>query len=125
MKGYVLLGRGRQLLEMPTVHWKQDLAHVPEHSRAMLRFMTEAHHQVRYLVVRGLAETGKPIEPGGISHRLGIPLEQVGSILDELEKKLFFLARNEQGAVTWAYPVTVEPTPHRLNFSTGERLYGA
>jgi hypothetical protein len=125
MKDYVLLGRGRQLLEMPAAHWQQDLAHVPEHSRELLRFMTEAHHQVRYLVVRGLAETGKPIEPGFIAERLALPLEQVAGILDELEKKLFFQARNEQGAVSWAYPVTVEPTPHRLNFSTGERLYGA
>jgi hypothetical protein len=125
MKNYVLLGRGSQLLEMPAAHWQQDLLHVPEHSREMLRFMTEAHHQVRYLVVRGMAETGKPIEPGFIAEKLKLPLGQVGDILDELEKKLFFLARDEQGAVSWAYPVTVAPTPHRLNFSTGERLYGA
>jgi len=46
-------------------------------------------------------------------------------ILDDLESKLFFLVRNGQDAVAWAYPVTAEPTPHRLNFSTGERLYGA
>jgi hypothetical protein len=52
-------------------------------------------------------------------------LTQITSILDELERKLFFLVKNEQGAVIWAYPVTVEPTPHRLNFNTGERLYAA
>ena len=125
MKNYVLLGRGKQMLEMPTTHWKKDLAHVPEHSRVLLRFMTEAHHQVRYFVVRELARTGKPIEPGFIAQRLKLPLGQVGDILDELEKKLFFLARDELGAVEWAYPVTVALTPHRLNFSTGERLYGA
>jgi hypothetical protein len=49
----------------------------------------------------------------------------VKSILEELERKLFFLVRNEQGAVAWAYPVTVEITPHRLDFNTGERIYGA
>jgi amino-acid N-acetyltransferase len=27
--------------------------------------------------------------------------------------------------VVWAYPVTAEPTPHKVTFSTGERLYGA
>ena len=36
-----------------------------------------------------------------------------------------FLFRNSQGAVTWAYPVTVEPTPHRVAFSTGEEVYAA
>jgi hypothetical protein len=54
-----------------------------------------------------------------------MPLTQVTDILEVLERKLFFLVRNEQGAVAWAYPVTVTPTPHKLNFSTGERLYAA
>jgi hypothetical protein len=60
-----------------------------------------------------------------ISQALQLPLEQVGAILDQLEKNLFFLVRNEQGAVVWAFPVTVEPTPHRLEFNTGEQLYAA
>jgi hypothetical protein len=49
----------------------------------------------------------------------------VKGILDELERNLFFLVRNAQGAVSWAYPVTVEPTPHQLRFHSGERLYAA
>jgi hypothetical protein len=125
MKDDVLLGRGRQMQAMPAVDWKRDLEHVPGHTREMLRFMTEAHHRVRCFVVSELARMGEPIAPATIAGRLDLPLGQVGGILDELERKLFFLARNEQGAVSWAYPVTVEPTPHRLNFSTGERLYGA
>jgi hypothetical protein len=36
-----------------------------------------------------------------------------------------FLFRNEEGAVTWAYPVTVERTPHRVSLSTGEQVYAA
>jgi hypothetical protein len=87
--------------------------------------MTEAHHQIRYFVVKELATTQKPIEPEFISEKLHMPLDQVKSILEELERKLFFLVRNQQGAVAWAYPVTVEITPHKLNFSSGERLYGA
>ncbi len=42
-----------------------------------------------------------------------------------LEKHMTFVFRNEQGAVTWAYPVTVDRTPHRVAFSTGERVYAA
>jgi hypothetical protein len=87
--------------------------------------MTEGHHQVRYFVVRELVDGGKPVEPQRISEKLNLPLERVNLILEELESKLFFLVRNTQGAVAWAYPVTVEPTPHRLNFGTGERLFGA
>ncbi len=87
--------------------------------------MTDLHHQIRYFVVKELAYRQEPIEPRLISEALNIPLERVKSILEELEQELFFLVRNEQGAVAWAYPVTVEATPHKLEFSSGERLYGA
>jgi hypothetical protein len=125
MDGKVLLGRGKQILEISETMWKQHLEHTPEHSHERLSFMTEQHQQIRYFVVRELMNTGKPLSPGFIAERLGIPPERVKAILDELEKNLFFLARDEKGEVVWAYPVTVEPTPHRLFFSTGERLYGA
>jgi hypothetical protein len=87
--------------------------------------MTPAHQQVRYFAVRELAIRGRPLSPEEISTALELPLAQVQLILEELEKHLVFLVRNEQGAVAWAYPVTVEPTPHRLEFSSGERLYAA
>ena len=125
MEEKVLLGRGKEILEISETTWKGHLSEVPEHSQEMLRFMTAQHHQIRYFAVSELIKTGKPLSPGFISEKLGIPFDRVKAILDELEKKLFFLARDEQGAVIWAYPVTVEATPHRLNFSTGERLYGA
>ena len=125
MSETVLLGRGRQVVELPRQTWEQHLAEAPQHGQARLRFMSEAHHQVRTFVVRELPRYGKPMEPEVISRALLLPIARVEGLLDELESNLFFLVRNRQGAVTWAYPVTVEPTPHRLSFSTGERLYGA
>ncbi len=125
MEAKVLLARGQDIVAIPQEAWKQELAGIPQHSQPRLSFMTEAHHQVRYFVVRELARRQKPIEPVLISQELNLPLEQVQLILEELESKLFFLVRNERGAVAWAYPVTVEITPHRLHFRSGERLYGA
>jgi len=87
--------------------------------------MTDKHQQIRYFVVRELVNGGRPIEPELISEMQKMSLEQVKVILEELERQLFFLVRDRQGAVAWAYPMTVEPTPHRLTFSTGEQLYGA
>jgi hypothetical protein len=121
----VLLGRGKQMLEIPQATWKKHLPQPSEHSQNRLSFMTEAHHRIRYFVVKELVNQQKPLEPDFISTTLNMPLGQVTGILEELERRLFFLVRNEQGAVAWAYPVTVETTPHRLNFSTGERLYAA
>ena len=121
----VLLGRGRQISQVSREMWEQHLAQVPLHSEARLSFMSEEHHRVRYFVVRELPSRGRPLGPEKISSALQLPLEQVETILDELERKLFFLVRNERGAISWAYPVTVDPTPHHLSFSSGERLYAA
>ena len=125
MEAKILLGRDQTILEVPQTTWQQHLAQVPEHSQARLNFMSEEHHRIRYFVVKELVNTQKPIEPEWVAERLNLPLERVNHVLEELERNLFFLVRNAQGAVAWAYPVTVEPTPHRLNFSSGERLYGA
>jgi hypothetical protein len=125
MEEKILLGRGQKIIEIPQATWKHDLKQIPQHSQSRLNFMTDTHHQIRYFVVKELANRQKSIEPELISEKLNIPLEMVKSTLEELERKLFFLVRNEQGAVAWAFPVTVETTPHKISFSSGERLYGA
>ena len=125
MSETILLGQDRHFSQMPRVKWEQELAQAPEHIQARLGFMSKEHHQIRYFVVKELPNRGEPIEPEFISESLQLPLVRVNAILDELEQNLFFLVRNEQGAVAWAFPVTAEPTPHHLTFSTGEQLYGA
>ncbi len=125
MGGTILLGRGHEILEIPEDSWEQHLAHVPQHSQSRLWFMTDAHHQFRYFVVNELVNTQKPVEPDSISEKMNMPLESVKPILEDLERNLFFLVRDDQGAVIWAYPVTVEVTAHKLVFSSGEQLYAA
>jgi len=125
MSETVLLGRGRQMLQIPRATWEQHLSQVPEHSQTRLSFMSEDHHRVRYFVVRELPRVGAPIQPQLISGELELPIDRVTAILDDLERNLFFLVRNDQGAVSWAYPVTTDETPHHLAFSSGEQLYAA
>jgi hypothetical protein len=125
MSETVLLGQGSQIIKLPRETWEGHLSEVPQHSETRLGFMSEEHHKVRYFVVKELPSTGKPLGPEYISQSLKLPLERVNTILDELERNLFFLVRNDQGAVAWAYPVTADKTPHELTFSTGERLYAA
>ena len=90
-----------------------------------LAFMTPGHHRVRDFVVRELPRSGAPISPAVVASRLGLRPALVARILDDLERNLFFLVRDRRGAVEWAFPVTAAPTPHRLEFSTGERIFGA
>jgi hypothetical protein len=86
--------------------------------------MTDRHVRVREYVVREMRENLE-LTPGRISTALDLPVSVVNDLLADLERNLFFLVRDENGAVTWAFPVTIEPTRHQLRFSQGERIYGA
>ena len=91
-----------------------------------LAFMTAAHRAVRNLVVRELPRNGgKPLAPAQIAGSLRLDSQSVTGLLEDLESHLLFLVRNAQGEVSWAFPVTSDRTPHRLRFSTGERIFGA
>ncbi len=125
MNDVILLAQGKQISQIPRLQWEQHLAVAPQHIGNRLNFMTAAHHQVRYFVVQEIVRQGRPVSPALISQALDLPSKQVATILDELEKHLFFLSRNEAGDVAWAYPVTADKTPHRLTFSSGEQLYAA
>lgn len=119
MNNTLLLGFWHFFLRIPRPIWQQEVARSARAGEKSLTFMRPEHHQVRDFVVRELPHIGKPIPPEMISQSLGMELSRVVPILDELEKNLTFLYCNEQGEVTWAYPVTVEPTPHRITFSSG------
>ncbi len=121
----ILLGRGHQILTASSAEWERSLESVPQNSSSRLSFMTAIHHRIRNYVVRELVKQQRPITPKQISFALDLPKNKVETILDELEEKLFFLVRNGAGEVVWAFPFTVEPTAHALEFSTGERLFAA
>ena len=125
MNETVLLGRDQQLVQVPRAMWAKHLDQAPAHMAQRLAFMTADHHRVRYYVVRELPRTGQAIRPEQIATALQLPLSQVIAILDDLEENLTFLFRDQAGSVQWAYPVTVQETPHIISFSSGERLYGA
>ena len=121
----ILIGRGREIEEIPRTEWEAQLQPARERTKARLAFMTADHHRVRRLAVLELARQGQPLAPRYFAEQVDLEEDRVISILDQLERNLFFLVRNDEGAVSWAYPVTVDRTPHRLTFSTGERLHGA
>jgi hypothetical protein len=125
MNKSLLLGIWRFLLRIPRPIWQREVERSAIMGKKSLAFMTSDHHRVRDFVVMELPRIAEPMHPEMIAQSLHMKLEHVISILDELERNMTFLYRNEHGAVTWAYPVTVEPTPHRVTFSTGEQIYAA
>ena len=120
MKDSLLMGVWRFTVPIPQAIWRKHLS-----AEADLGFMSQEDHQVRNYVVRELPQSGKPLSPESIAQALDLPLPQVADIVVKLERHMTFLYRNPRGEVTWAYPVTVDQTPHRVTFSTGEQVYAA
>lgn len=123
MSDRLLLGVGRYMIPIPRFVWQRLIEANARKVRAGLRFMSAEHHRVRDFVVTELPRSGRPLTPEVVAEKVALPLERVTAIFGELEKRLTFLVRNERGAVTWAYPVTVDETPHHAAFSTGEEAY--
>jgi hypothetical protein len=127
MKQKLMLGLWKYMLNVPTflINPKKNLERQKMRFEAAMGFMAEDHRRVHHFAVRELPHVGKPLSPEFIAVKLGLPRERVVSVLDDLEKHMTFLFRNKQGEVTWAYPVTVDTTPHHLTFSSGEHVYAA
>lgn len=119
----ILLGVGRSMIPVPRFLWRRVIAINARKVRAGLAFMSRDHHRVRDLAVTELPRLAEPLSPTLLARRLDLPVERVTAILDELERRLTFVVRNEDGAVSWAYPVTVDETPHHATLSTGEEAY--
>jgi len=87
--------------------------------------MTRNHHVVRDFAVREMPRQDRSITPLQIAQVTALDSKEVSAILADLERHLFFLVRDSDGNVSWAFPVTTFRTPHRLTFSTGENIFGA
>ena len=125
MKNRLMSGIWRYMLSVPPFLWEKQVEKSRKKIEASLRFMSPDHRRVHHCAVRELPRLGKPMSPEWIARELDLSCGRVKTLLDDLEKHMTFLFRNEEGAVIWAYPVTVDKTPHHLSFSTGERLHAA
>jgi len=123
MSDRLLLGLGRRMIPIPRLLWRPMMEAQGRKIRAGLGFMSADHHRVRDFVVRELPRAGQPIPAQLIAEKLELPVDRTMVILNQLEARLTFLVRNAQGAVSWAYPVTVDRTPHRAALTTGEEAY--
>ncbi|MFC1823946.1 hypothetical protein ACFL9T_14645 [Thermodesulfobacteriota bacterium] len=124
MSNKLMIGYWRYILMVPPFLWEKQISKMRKKIESDFGFMTKEHRMVHNCVVKELPDLGEPLSPEFVVNTLDLPQAQVADILDHLEMNKV-LVRNSDGAVVWAYPVTVEPTPHHLTFSTGERIFGA
>ncbi len=123
MSDAIILGLGRWMVPIPAIIWHRVVRSSARKASDTLRFMTPDHHRVRDFAVDRLFRMGTPLPPDEIARSLDLSPHRVGEILEDLERHLTFLFRGSGPAVTWAYPVTVERTPHHAIASTGEEAY--
>ncbi|MGD0657838.1 MAG: hypothetical protein ABSD38_07200 [Syntrophorhabdales bacterium] len=121
----VLLGFKRHMVPIPWALFTRLVRQKLRKTAKAFGGLDEDHRRVHHFVVKNLPGLAKPMPPDFIADRLGLSMTQVVRILDELERRLIFLFRPGGREVVWAYPVTVEPTPHRVAFSSGEKLWAA
>jgi hypothetical protein len=121
----VLLGVRRHMVPIPWGLFRRRFPAEARKTNRALGGLDEEQRRVHHFVVRELPRLGQPMSPDYVAAALQMTETRVVEILDELERRLIFLYRPEGRDVVWAYPVTAEPTPHHLDFSSGERLWAA
>ncbi|RJP24267.1 MAG: hypothetical protein C4520_04495 [Candidatus Abyssobacteria bacterium SURF_5] len=125
MAAKLMAGFWRCMLSIPPSLWEKQIGKQKRKIRRELGFMTEEHRAVHHFIVRELPKLAEPISPELAAQKLSMPVERAQQVFDDLEQHMTFICRNEEAMAVWAYPVTVQKTPHRLTFSTGERIYAA
>ena len=123
--GSLYLGLGRYMIPIPPCLMRMGAAESARKADKALARLSPEHHLVRDFVVTEIPKKAASLPADYIAQRLGLPIDRIVKIIDELEKGMIFLFRNSAGEVTWAYPVTAEATPHHVTFGTGEQIYAA
>ncbi|MBV8834770.1 MAG: hypothetical protein JO108_36720 [Acidobacteriaceae bacterium] len=123
MSGTLLVSEDREVRRVSDEAFLDALRRMPARMASRLAFMTPDHHAVRNFVVRDMPRHRRPLSPQEIATGTGLGWRKVSELLSELEERLFFLLRNSDGCVSWAFPVTTTVTRHKLTFSSGEPFW--
>ena len=126
MADRILLGFWHAMIGVPRALWRSEIAKNAQKTRVRVDgLVSDEHRRVQHFCVRELPRVGEPLHAKDIAAGVGLSLERVRALLDDLEAGMTFLYRNPAGAVHWAYPVTAEETPHLVTFSMGEQVHAA
>ena len=126
MRDKLFLGIGKHMMPIPRLlipivgFAGKKIARMIE--KSLRNSMSKEHHAVRDFVVKELPRVGSLMTSEFIAEKLSISVDRAKKILKRLER-MILLDMNEQGAVTWAYPVTIVKTPHHATLSSGEQTY--
>ena len=120
----VLLGVGRRMVPVP--EWLfRPMVQRDANKLARRPDLRSDERRVQHFAVREIPRRRKAIAPEVFAEELGLSLDEVNRILDELERRMTFLCRRGGKDVNWAYPVTAEETPHQVRIDGGAAFSAA
>jgi hypothetical protein len=108
MRNKLMAGVWRYMLGVPPFLWEKQIEKAVRKVERSTAFMSQKHRLVHHFVVREMPRLGRPVPSELVARELNLTAERVAEILTDLERRLTFLYRNNDGQVVWAYPGTVE-----------------
>jgi hypothetical protein len=121
----ILIGIWHKIIPAPMFMLIRETERMAKNRKARINKMTEEKRRIHHFVVRELPNAGQPVSLAFIAHDLKMPVDRVSDLVDEMEKDKTFFNRYHSEGINWAYPVTVDNTPHHVTFSTGEQVNAA
>ena len=120
----VLLGVGRRMVPVP--EWLfRPMVQRDAKKLSNRPALDPDQRRVQHFAVREIPRRREAIAPEVFAEELGLSLDEVNRILDELERRMTFLCRRGGKDVIWAYPVTAEETPHQVRIDGGAAFSAA
>jgi hypothetical protein len=120
----ILLGVGARMVPVPEVLFK-PMVQRDAKKLARREVLEPDERRVQHFAVREIPHRREAISPEVFARDLGLPLDDVHQILDELERRMTFLCRRGGEDVNWAYPVTADETPHQVRIDGGAAFSAA
>jgi hypothetical protein len=125
IKGFVKVGIRTFTFPLPAFVIEKMVSSSLKRARKKVVSFSRLKRQIHHWVVSELPGRQAPIFIPEIADHFGLDVRTAESIVEELEGDKTFLFRHNSEGINWGYPVTVEPTPHHITFSTGETVYAA
>jgi hypothetical protein len=113
------------MIPAPVFILNREIEKMAKIMKVRMNKLPEEKRRIHHYVVRELPNAGQPISLEFIAQGLKMPVERVSILVDEMEKDKSFFYRYHSEGINWAYPVTVDNTPHHVTFSTGEQVNAA
>ena len=94
----ILIGVGHKIIPAPMFMLIRETARMAKNREARMGKMTEEKRRIHHFVVRELPNAGQPISLAFIAQRLEMPVDRVGTLVDEMERdKTFFNRYHSEG----------------------------